>query len=135
MAREALERTTAICLALPDATCERESQHATFRAGKKVFAYFLDDHHGDGIVAVCVKVDRPAAVALSKKEPARFYLPAYIWARGWVGVRLDQKRVDWKDVAARIAKSHASATTKRAGASAKAKSKPARKAPARHSPR
>jgi hypothetical protein len=109
VARDALARTTAICLALPDATCEREAQHATFRAGKRVFAYFLDNHHGDGIVSVCVKVDKPVAVALSKKQPARFYLPAYIGSRGWIGVRVDQKRVDWKDVAARIAASHASA--------------------------
>ena len=50
-----LRRLTELCLSFPEATVERHGSHATFRVRKKVFAYFLDDHHGDGIVAVCVK--------------------------------------------------------------------------------
>jgi hypothetical protein len=107
IARDALARMTDICLALPDASSERESQHATFRARKKVFAYFLDNHHGDGVIAACVKMEKKAAAALAKKDPKRFYLPAYIGARGWLGVRVDLGHVDWKDVGARIAASHA----------------------------
>jgi hypothetical protein len=113
VARETLARMTKICLALPEATCERESQHATFRVTTKVFAYFLDNHHGDGVIAACVKVEKAAAAALARKQPERFYLPAYMGARGWVGVRLDQGRVDWKDIAARIATSHAAVAPKR----------------------
>jgi hypothetical protein len=128
VAREALARVTKVCLALPDTTCEREAQHATFRAKKKVFAYFLDNHHGDGVVSVCVKMPKQEAAAISKKEPKRFYLPAYIGGMGYVGVRLDGSRIDWKDVEARIAASYEAATSKRPKPSA-------RTARSRHSPR
>ena len=103
VAREALDRLTALCLALPGATCERDSRHATYRVKKKVFAYFLDNHHGDGIVAACVKGDKREHARLIAAEPKRYYLPAYIGARGYLGIRIDSKRVDWKGVAERIA--------------------------------
>src|SRR5258708_7322282 len=47
-----LARITKICLALPESTKERHGSHASFRVRKKVFTYYLDNHHGDGIVAV-----------------------------------------------------------------------------------
>jgi hypothetical protein len=31
-------------------------------------------------------------------DPERFYLPAYIGARGWFGLRLDRGRVNWTEV-------------------------------------
>ena len=107
VARAALEKLTKICAALPETERERESSQATFRVRKKVFVYFLDNHHGDGNVAVCVRTAKEGGhLALVKKEPKRFFLPAYIGARGWVGVRVDAPRVDWKDVAARVTESY-----------------------------
>jgi predicted DNA-binding protein (MmcQ/YjbR family) len=32
------------------------------------------------------------------REPQRFYLPAYIGSRGWFGLRLDGKAIDWSEV-------------------------------------
>ena len=113
IARDALARLEGICLALPEAESDREARHASFRAKKKVFAYFLDNHHGDGIIGACVKGDKRANAALVRGDPKRFFMPAYIGARGWVGVRLDTKRVDWKDVAKRVAASYAAATAKK----------------------
>jgi hypothetical protein len=112
VAREALDRLTKIGLALPEAVIEREGSHATFRVRKKVFAYFLDNHHGDGIIGGCVKSDKRANAKLVRDEPKRFFLPAYIAARGWVGVRLDTKRVDWKDVSRRVEASYRSVAPK-----------------------
>jgi hypothetical protein len=94
--------------------------------GKKVFAYFLDNHHGDGIVAASVKVEKAAARALAKKDAKRFFLPAYMGAHGWVGIRVDGKRVDWKDIAARIATSYAGAAPKKRGAGGRAVTRPGR---------
>jgi len=102
-----LRRITDICLAFPEATVERHGSHATFRVRKKVFAYFLDNHHGDGIVSVCVKTRLGESADLARQRPSQFYLPAYIGPRGWVGVRLDVPKVSWKDVAAFIASSFA----------------------------
>ena len=33
-----------------------------------------------------------------RPDPAKFYLPAYIGPRGWVGLRLDIGEVDWDEV-------------------------------------
>ena len=64
---------------------------------KKTFAYFLDNHHGDGIVAVTGKVLPGDNKALAEAQPKRFYLPAYIASRGWVAVRLDVGKIDWEE--------------------------------------
>ena len=50
-----LSRLTEIALALPEATRRIYGSHAQFLIRKKTFAYFLDNHHGDGIVAVTGK--------------------------------------------------------------------------------
>jgi hypothetical protein len=84
-----LKRLTAIALALPEARRELSGSHASFRVRKKTFAYFLDNHHGDGIVAVTCKVLPKENAALAKAQPKRYYLPAYIGPRGWVALRLD----------------------------------------------
>jgi len=65
---------------------------------KKTFAYFLDNHHGDGIVAVACKVLPGDNNALTEAQPGRFYLPAYIASRGWVALRLDVGKVDWDEI-------------------------------------
>jgi hypothetical protein len=58
--------------------------------GKKVFAMFSNNHHGDGHVAVTV----PAAIgiqeALIKKSPKKFYRPPYVGVRGWIGIEVDR---------------------------------------------
>src|SRR5579863_5052761 len=93
-----LARLTEICLALPEATREIKGEHASFLVRKKVFAYFLNDHHGDGIVSICGKALPGDNTALVASDPVRFYLPAYIGPRGWVGLRLDVGEVDWEEV-------------------------------------
>jgi hypothetical protein len=93
-----LVRLTKICLALPEVTREIMGKHAGFKVRKKTFAYFLDDHHGDGIVCVTCKVMPGDNVALSKSNPERYFLPAYIGPKGWVAVRLDVGKVDWEEV-------------------------------------
>jgi len=93
-----LARLTKICLALPEATRQDSGRHASFLVRKKTFAYYLDDHHGDGIVALSCKVLPHENAALAAADPARFYLPSYIGPRGWVALRLDVGDVDWDEV-------------------------------------
>ena len=93
-----LVRLTKICLALPEVAREIMGDHAGFKVRKKVFVYFLNDHHGDGIVSVACKVLPGDNAALTKAMPGRFYLPAYIGPRGWVALRLDIGKVDWSEV-------------------------------------
>src|ERR1022692_727373 len=94
-----LARLMKICLALPEARQEAAPRHATFLVRKEVFAYYLNDHHGDGIVSVCCKVLPGDNEALIAAHPERFYMPAYIGPRGWVALRLDVGGLDWNEVA------------------------------------
>jgi len=93
-----LIRLTSLCLRLPEATRELMGRHAGFYIRKKTFAYFLDDHHGDGIVGVTCKVLPGDNKALVESDPARFYMPAYVASKGWVGLRLDVGEIDWEEV-------------------------------------
>jgi predicted DNA-binding protein (MmcQ/YjbR family) len=111
-----LTRVTEICLALPEARRQVMGNHAGFRVRKKVFAYFLNDHHGDGIVSVCARVLPGDNTALIAAQPERFYMPAYIGPRGWVALRLDRSALDWKEVAELVKTSYQLVALKRIAA-------------------
>jgi len=93
-----LTRVTEIALALPEVKREVHGSHATFLVRKKPFAYFLDNHHGDGIIGVTCKVLPGENKSLIEAQPERFYAPAYVYSRGWVALRLDRGRIDWREV-------------------------------------
>lgn len=111
--RGARAQVCEICLALPGVAVIDEGDHATFRVGGRVFAYFLDDHHGDGIVSVCVKSALGENLDRARLEPDRYYLPAYIGSRGWFGMRLDRPRTDWREAAAIVVRSYRLVAPKR----------------------
>ena len=96
--RERLALLSQISLALPETSREDQGSHASFIIRKKVFAYYLNNHHGDGIVSVCCKVLPGDNQRLIAASPHKFYLPAYIGPRGWIGLRLDLPTVDWAEV-------------------------------------
>jgi hypothetical protein len=93
-----LARITEIALSLPEVSRKIYGSHAQFLVQKKTFAYLLDNHHGDGIVAVTCKVLPGDNKALANSQPARFYLPDYLASKGWVALRLDVGKVDWDEV-------------------------------------
>jgi phosphoribosylglycinamide formyltransferase 1 len=65
--------------------------------GKK-FAYVSNDHHGDGKVALLVKISGVEEQAtLIENDPDRYYRPAY-FGDGWVGIRLDLGDNDWDHI-------------------------------------
>jgi hypothetical protein len=101
-----LSKLSGLCLGFPETTRTDSGRHATFLVRKKTFAYFLDDHHGDGIVSVCCKMGLGENEELVGAEPKRFYLPAYIAHRGWVALRLDIGEIDWEEVAQLVAGSY-----------------------------
>jgi hypothetical protein len=114
-----LIRLTKISLALPEAARQCSGRHAAFLVRKRTFAYFLDDHHGDGIVAVTCKVLPGDNIALAAAQPDRFYMPAYIGPRGWVALRLDVGPVDWGEVAELVLGSYRLIAPKRLAALAR----------------
>ena len=91
-------KVAAVALKFPEAARVDHQSHAQFLVKKKTFAYFLDNHHGDGIVSICCRVLPGDNTALVQSDPKHFYLPAYIGSRGWVAYRLDVGKVDWEGV-------------------------------------
>ena len=113
LAKERLDRLSKICLALPSAVREDKQSHASFRVAKKVFAYFLEDHHSDGIMSVCCKVLPGDNERLITANPRKFFMPDYIGPRGWVWLRLDRPTVDWAEVKELVHGSYAQTASKR----------------------
>jgi predicted DNA-binding protein (MmcQ/YjbR family) len=114
-----LARVSKICLALPEAAICRQGKHAGYMVGKKTFAWFLHNHHGDGMVAISCKVLPGDNHALAAAQPERFYLPAYMAHHGWVALRLDRGEIDWEEVSELIACSYQLVAPKRLAAQVK----------------
>jgi hypothetical protein len=112
MTEDALTRLREICLALPEAVEQGGVTDHTFRVRKKIFAMFLDDHHGDGRVAMWCKAPAGAQEMLVGSDPTRFFVPPYVGHHGWLGVRLDGT-VDWDEVADLVADAHRMTAPKR----------------------
>jgi hypothetical protein len=90
------ERLLALCRALPQAQVEvAGARHLAFKVAKKIFGYYLYDHHGDGRIAVNFKAPPGEQARLVAKDPAVYFVPPYVGPKGWVGMRLDRRRVDW----------------------------------------
>jgi hypothetical protein len=96
--QERLDKLTRICLALPETKREEKASHAAFLVRKKIFAYYLNNHHGDDIISVCCKVLPGENQFLVQSGPERFYLPAYIGSRGWIALRMDRATLNWTEV-------------------------------------
>ena len=93
-----ITRVRAVCLALPEVT-ERLSHGAPtfFIRDKTTFATVWDNHHGDGKLGLICSAPPGVQAELVAEEPDRFYVPAYVGHRGWIGVRLD-RAVDWDEI-------------------------------------
>ena len=89
----------ALCRSLPEASAERAGvDHLAFRVGKKIFAYYTYDHHGDGMIAFLCKAPPGEQGRLVEEDPRRYFVPPYVGPRGWVGLRMDTPRIDWREV-------------------------------------
>jgi hypothetical protein len=87
----ALARVRKLCLSFPE-TSERASHGAPtffFRA-KQSFLSFVDNHHGDGRLALWCAAPPGAQAMLVDSNPDVFFVPAYVGHMGWIGVRLDR---------------------------------------------
>ncbi|EQA98911.1 phosphoribosylglycinamide formyltransferase [Sphingobium baderi] len=102
-----LDQVRRRALALPQSDEGMSHGMSSFGIEKgKKFAYFTQDHHGDGIIALLVKTSAPEEQAmLIDSDPDLYYRPAYLGPAGWVGIRLDLGEVDWDLVENRLQRS------------------------------
>ncbi|HWM84576.1 MAG TPA: MmcQ/YjbR family DNA-binding protein [Kofleriaceae bacterium] len=101
-AAAALERVRKLCLSFPEAS-ERPSHGAPcfFIRRTRSFVMFVDNHHGDGRLALWCAAPAGAQAMLVEANPDVYFVPPYVGPSGWIGVRLD-RRASWKEVAAVI---------------------------------
>jgi hypothetical protein len=107
-----LARLRALCLALPEATEVVSHGAPCFKVRDKTFVMFLDNHHGDGRVAIWCKAPPGAQAMMVAADPRRFFVPPYVGPRGWIGVRLDLDP-DWGAVSACVEESYQMSAPKR----------------------
>ncbi len=111
------ERILKLALALPEVRVEGD-QHLGFSVRGKRFAWYVDDHHGDGRVALHCKAGPGANHGLAEVHPDRFHVPAYLGKQGWLGLWVDLPAIDWSEVAQILFAAHrlAAPARRRAGA-------------------
>lgn len=81
--------------------------------GGKKFAYVSVDHHGDGKIALLVKISgADEQASLIENDPAHYYRPAY-FGDGWISIRLDLGDTDWDAIAGWLARSWRAIAPKR----------------------
>jgi hypothetical protein len=102
-------RLRSICLALPEANEEVMRRGPSYRVADKIFA--LERPWNDGLALWC-KVPEGLREILLQAEPARFFIPPYFGAKGWIGVGLDEA-ADWREVEAFIRRSYRLVAPKR----------------------
>ena len=87
----------------------------TYRIANKIFAM---ERPQDDALAVWCKAPPGSLAILTGADPKRFFVPPYVGPKGWIGIRLD-RRADWKEVAALIARSYGLIAPKRRASSRK----------------
>ncbi|MEZ4480447.1 MAG: MmcQ/YjbR family DNA-binding protein [Dehalococcoidia bacterium] len=87
-----------LCMALPATTEKLSHGEPTWFVGGKTFATVDNNHHNSGHIA-WIKGAPGAQETLVAAATERFFRPPYVGHRGWVGARLDDRTVDWDEIA------------------------------------
>lgn len=92
-------RVSALVAALPEGRAVPMGEgHLSLEVRGRRFGWFLDDHHGDGRIALHLKAPKGAGPRLAEYAPDRFHVPKYLGRHGWIGVWLDSPAPDWAEV-------------------------------------
>jgi hypothetical protein len=83
-----LGRVRRICLALTGVTEKLSHGAPTYFVNKRTFAMFVDNHHGDGNIAVWVAAAPGDQAELIHTSPEKYFRPPYVGVKGWVGIEL-----------------------------------------------
>jgi hypothetical protein len=89
-----IERLRQICLRFPEATEKPFGGHAapSFRVRDKLFVMTSED--GTSMTCKAPPGDQAMLVAA---DPDRYFVPAYVGPKGWIGIRLDPG-LDWDEI-------------------------------------
>jgi hypothetical protein len=91
-------RVVRIVASLPEGTTVPSGErHLSLEVRGKRFGWYLNDHHGDGRIAIHCKAPPGGNRMLVESDPAIFHAPPFVAHLGWVGIWLDGKP-DWRVV-------------------------------------
>jgi hypothetical protein len=97
---------------LPEATTAKFGRHLSLEVRGRRFAWYLEDHHGDGRLALNCKAPPGAQKLLAKTAPQLFHIPKHVGRLGWVGLWLDLADIDWSVAEAVLAEAYRMAAPK-----------------------
>jgi len=102
-----------MCLALPEAIEKPFEGHTSpaFRVRDKIFVMAHDENG----TTVTLKAPPGAQQVLVGDDPDRFFVPAYVGAKGWVGVHVEVAP-DWQELQGLIEDSYRMTAPKRLAA-------------------
>lgn len=109
---DAVARVSRICMGLPEAAEQPFGGHTApaFRVGGKFFVMISESRE-----SMTFKAGPGVQEALVSGDPDRFFVPAYVGHKGWVGMRLDVEQ-DWPEVGELIEDSYRLIAPKRIAA-------------------
>ncbi len=107
-----MTRLRDICLSLPEAAERAFGGHTapSFRIRDKLFVMTSEDG-----LSMTFKAGPGVQEALVAAAPDRFFVPAYVGPKGWVGARLDVDQ-DWQEIAELVEDSYRMIAPKRLAA-------------------
>jgi hypothetical protein len=101
-----VDRVRDICLTLPGTTEKLSHGAPAFFLSSGQYLSFVDNHHGDGRLAVWMAAPPGMQESLIEAEPEHFFRPPYVGPSGWIGINLNTG-LEWGAIAALIAQGHA----------------------------
>lgn len=109
---DVLARLREICLALPEAVEKSFGGHTapSFRVRDKLFVIVSEDGR-----SMMFKAAPGVQEALVSSDPRRFFVPAYVGHKGWVGAWLTVEQ-DWDEIAELVEDSYRLIAPKRLAA-------------------
>jgi hypothetical protein len=107
-----LERLRRICLTFPEASEKQAWGDPTWRVRDRIFAMQKGNFEG-GRPSVWLKAGEGVQGLLVGSAPERFFVPPYVGHKGWVGVHLDGRKVDWEELADLVEESYRLVAPKR----------------------
>jgi hypothetical protein len=96
---DTLTRLREICFALPEVSERISHGSPSFfvREKRTLCSFHPHGHHAEGFTSMWAPAPPGVQEELIEDEPDRFYRPAYVGHRGWIGIRLDGD-VDWDEI-------------------------------------
>lgn len=106
------KRVIGIVEQLPEGAAIAQGTHLSLEVRKKRFGWFLDNHHGDGRVALNCKASAEMRDVLQQLAPKQFHVPKYLGNRGWIGLWLDVDKMNWSAVELTLREAYSSVAPK-----------------------